>query len=125
LHLRQWRWEAAESDDENADEAETETDITIDEQVLMDQNDIVVTATEYTTDSFWGDGINLLLENNSNQDVTLYLFNSEYENMDAAVDDTGTELYNEGEIRIVGKTVDELQIQNRLHFQHNKEEKIL
>jgi hypothetical protein len=45
--------------------------------------------------------------------------------MDAAVDDAGTELYNEGEIRIVGKTVDELQIQNRLRFRQNKEEKIL
>jgi hypothetical protein len=168
--------ESTDADDEDADEAEAAMEVTIDEQVLVDQNDIVVTATEYTTDSIWGDGIKLLLENNSNEDVTvgcnalivndymitdlfsadvaagkkanetLYLSNSElkaagienvgqvevyfhvydsvsydtifdtddvtiqtseYENMDTAVDDAGTELYNEGGIRIVGKTVDE------------------
>lgn len=150
--------------------------VTIDEQVLVNQDDIVVTAKEYVTDSIWGDGIKLLLENNSDKDVTvgcnalivndymitdlfvsdiaagkranetLYLsstllkaagietvgkieiyfhvydsttydtiFNtacvtiqtSEYANMDTTPNDAGTELYNEGGIRIVGKTVDE------------------
>lgn len=47
------------------------TVITIDEQVLVDQDGIVVTATEYITDSIWGDGIKLLLENNSDKDVTV------------------------------------------------------
>ena len=37
--------------------------VTIDEQVLFDQDGIVVTATEYVTDNIWGDGIKLLLEN--------------------------------------------------------------
>lgn len=45
--------------------------VTIDEQVLVDQDGIVVTATEYVTDSIWGDGIKLLLENNSDKDVTV------------------------------------------------------
>ncbi|MFT3982915.1 MAG: hypothetical protein QM697_03330 [Lachnospiraceae bacterium] len=151
-------------------------DVTIQEQVLVDQDGIVITATEYTTDSIWGDGIELLVENNSGQDVTvgctalivndymitdlfvsdvaagkksnetMYLssselkaagidsvgqievyfhiydsasyeniFNtdavtiqtSEYANMDTTPNDSGKELYNEGGIRIVGKTVDE------------------
>ena len=45
--------------------------VTIDEQVLFDQDGIVVTATEYVTDNIWGDGIKLLLENNSDKDVTV------------------------------------------------------
>lgn len=47
------------------------TSATIDEQVLVDQDGIVVTATEYVTDSIWGDGVKLLLENNSDKDVTV------------------------------------------------------
>lgn len=150
--------------------------VTIDEQVLVEQDGIVITATEYVTDSFWGDGIKLLLENNSDKDVgigcnalivndymitdlfsssiaagkkaneTMYLSStqlnaagienvgkieiyfhvydsstyntvfdtecvtiqtSEYANMDTALNDEGTELYNQSGIRIVGKTVDE------------------
>lgn len=150
--------------------------VTIDEQVLFEQEGIVATATEYVTDSIWGDGIKLLLENNSDKDITvgcsalivndymiadlfasgvaagkksnetLYLSStqlkaagienvgkieiyfhvfdsstyktvfdtecitiqtSEYANMDTTPNDAGTELYNEGGIRIVGKTVDE------------------
>ncbi len=45
--------------------------VTIDEQVLFEQDGIVVTATEYTTDSIWGDGIKLLLENNSDKDISI------------------------------------------------------
>ena len=150
--------------------------VTIEEQVLFEQDGIVVTAKEYVTDRIWGDGIKLLIENNSDKSVTvgcnalivnnymisdlfvsgvaagkkaneiMYLSNteleaagiesvgqieayfhvydsdtyetlfdtecvtiqtSEYENMDTVADDTGVELYNEGDIRIVGKTVDE------------------
>lgn len=47
------------------------TEVTIDEQTLVDQDDIVITATEYVTDSIWGDGIKLLLENNSDKDITV------------------------------------------------------
>jgi hypothetical protein len=158
-----------------ATEAET-SDVTIEEQVLVDQNDIIITAKEYVHDAIWGDGIQLLLENNSDKDVTVgcsalivnnYMINdlfaaevaagkksnkavylssselkaagidtvgqveiyfhvydsnsyggifdtdcvtiktSEYDNMDTAPNDEGTELYNEGGIKIVGKTVDE------------------
>lgn len=156
--------------------ANSNATVTIKEQVLVDQNNIIVTAKEYVTDSVWGDGIKLLVENNSGKDVMvgcnalivndymitdlfaseiaagkksneiLYLSNSElkaagidtvgkveiyfhvydantfdnifdtdcitiqtseYENMDTKPDDAGTELYNEGGIRIVGKAVDE------------------
>lgn len=173
------------TDDSNSESSDSQTTdsavssnaaVTIDEQVLVDQDNIVVTAKEYVTDSFWGDGLKLLLENNSDKDVmvsckalivndymitdlfasevaagkkaneTLYLSStqlkasgienvgkveiyfhvydsntfesivdtecitiqtSEYANMDTTPNDTGTELYNEGGIRIVGKTVDE------------------
>ena len=150
--------------------------VTINEQVLFDQDGVTVTATEYVTDSIWGDGIKLLLENNSDKDITvgcdslivndymitdlfssgiaagkksnetLYLSSmqlnaagienvgkieiyfhvydsstydtvfdtecvtiqtSEYDNMDTTANDSGTELYNQSGIRIIGKTVDE------------------
>ena len=150
--------------------------VSIEEQVLVDQNGIVITAKEYVHDSIWGDGIKVLVENNSDKNVgvssnalivnnymvtdlftadvaagkksneTIYISSSdleavgietvgqieiyfkvydsnswntifetdcvtiktsEYANMDTTPDDAGTELYNEGGIRIVGKTVDE------------------
>lgn len=43
----------------------------IEEQVLIDKDGIKITATEYTTDSIWGDAINLLIENNSGEDYTV------------------------------------------------------
>lgn len=60
------------TDEQTTDSASSSNvTVTIDEQVLIDQNDIVVTASEYVTDSIWGDGIKLLLENNSDRDVTV------------------------------------------------------
>jgi hypothetical protein len=175
--------EKTESSDEETtndvtEEAEAPSDaaVTIEKQVLVNQNNIVITADEYTTDAVWGDGIKLLIENNSDKNVTVgtkaiivnnYMitdifisevaagkksnetmflsstsleaagidsvgqieiyFNvyetasyedilntdvvtiqtSEYANMDTTLNDAGMELYNEGGIRIVGKTVDE------------------
>lgn len=43
----------------------------IDETVLIDKDGIKITATGYTTDSIWGDGIALLVENNSDKDYTI------------------------------------------------------
>jgi hypothetical protein len=67
--------DASKSDSDNETAADTEAassqDITIDEQVLFDQDDIVVTATEYVYDSIWGEGIKVLIENNSAQNVTV------------------------------------------------------
>ena len=53
------------------DKNESEQTITIDEQILFEQDGIVVTAKEYVTDKIWGDGIKLLIENNSDKDVTV------------------------------------------------------
>ena len=46
-------------------------DESINEQILVDQDGIKITATEYVTDSIWGDGIKLLVENNSDKDYTI------------------------------------------------------
>ena len=160
-----------ESSDQNA-----AAEITIEEQVLFDQDGIKVTATAYETDSIWGDDIKLLVENDSDQDIVVgctalivnnymitdlfsatvaagkksneklslsttglkaagidavglvevyfHVYNADtwddifdtdcitiktsaYDTMDTTVDDSGAELYNEGGIRIIGKTVDE------------------
>lgn len=151
-------------------------DITIENQVLVDQDGIKITASEYVTDDIWGDGIKVLIENDTEQDVmvgcdalivndymihdlfgsevaagkksndVIYLSSSELkaagidtvgrveiyfhaydadsfedifntdcvtietsaiDRMDTKANDEGTELYNEGGIRIIGKTVDE------------------
>lgn len=71
--------EMTDSDKSDSNDSEASKDsgdssgaaVTIDEQVLVDQDGIVITATEYVTDSIWGDGIKLLLENNSDKDVTV------------------------------------------------------
>jgi hypothetical protein len=56
---------------EQVAEVQTDGEVTIAEKILVDQNGIVITATEYTTDSVWGDGIKLLIENNSDVNVTV------------------------------------------------------
>lgn len=45
--------------------------ITIGERTILDNDGIVITAKEYVSDSIFGDGIKLLLENNSDQTVTV------------------------------------------------------
>ena len=65
--------DSAENQDNEAttDKAEVAESVTIEEQVLFEQDGIVVTAQEYVTDNIWGDGIKLLLENNSDKTVTV------------------------------------------------------
>ena len=60
---------ATETGGGGADQASA--DESINEQVLVDQDGIKITATEYVTDSIWGDGIKLLVENNSDKDYTI------------------------------------------------------
>ena len=45
--------------------------VTIENQVILDNAGIKVTAEEYVDDSIWGEGIKLLVENNSDKDVTV------------------------------------------------------
>lgn len=49
----------------------SKSDTTIDEQVLLDQGGIKITAKEYINDGTLGDGIKLLVENNSDRDYTI------------------------------------------------------
>ena len=60
---------ATETGGGGADQASA--DESINEQVLVDQDGIKITATEYVTDSIWGDGIKLMVENNSAKDYTI------------------------------------------------------
>ncbi len=67
--------ETGEASEENqsaeAATQETTAEVFIEEQVLVEQDGIKITATEYTTDSIWGDGIKLLIENNADSDCTV------------------------------------------------------
>lgn len=65
--------ETEASDTDTPENSDSPADImaAIDEQVLVDQDGIVVTAMEYVTDSIFGDGIKMLLENNSDKDITI------------------------------------------------------
>ena len=49
--------------------AASRVDVTIEEQVLLTWEDLTITATKYVTDSIWGDGIKVLLENNGTKDL--------------------------------------------------------
>lgn len=56
----------------DADEEKTDNKkVSIDEQLLFEKDGLKVTATEYKTDSIFGDGINLLIENDSDQAIGL------------------------------------------------------
>ena len=63
------------SDVDTTDTSDTDSSssaaITIEEQVLFEQDGLKVTATEYVVDSIWGDGIKLLIENNGTSDIGL------------------------------------------------------
>ena len=61
----------ADNGNDSAADRQSSATPTINEQVLLDQDGIKITATEYTTDSIWGDGIKLLVENNSQTDYTI------------------------------------------------------
>lgn len=63
----------ASAEKEKSAEAEkTSADTpTIEEQVLVDTEGIKITATGYTTDGFLGDGVKLVIENNTDTDYTI------------------------------------------------------
>lgn len=46
-------------------------EITVEEQIIVDQDGIKITVKEYVPDPIWGDGIKLLIENDSDVDVTV------------------------------------------------------
>lgn len=53
------------------DSKKKNVEVSIDEQVLLDKDGIKITATEYTTDTILGDGIKLLVENNTDTTYTI------------------------------------------------------
>lgn len=64
--------DSAEDTQADSSEAEADSAVTIDEQVLLDQDGIKITAKEYAADSsILGDEIKLLIENNSDKDYTI------------------------------------------------------
>lgn len=66
--------ETEEEDKASEPEEETEGEmeaVTIEEQVLVEQDGIKITATEMTEDSFWGQGVMLLIENDSDKNISV------------------------------------------------------
>ena len=77
--------DSADADADNGDDSDSNDDIasdengaesssngeleTIEEQVLLDQEGIKITALEMTDDSIWGKGIKVLIDNNSDKSV--------------------------------------------------------
>lgn len=186
-----------DSVDTNTSDADvaTSSNPTISEQELLNMNDIIITATEYVSDSIFGDGIKVTIQNNTDGEVMIgcsalivnnymindlfgstiaagmisndtiyissreleaagidtvgqveiyfhafdesynYIFNDEYvviqtsefNNMDTAPNDAGSELYNENGIKIIGKTVDENSFWGSailLYMENNTDENI-
>ena len=167
---------ASEKTDESKESEPAKGKTTIEETVLVDQEGVKITATDYVQGGMFGDSIKVVIENNTDKNIMVgctalivndYMINdlfvstvaagkkanetidlytselnaagietvgqievyfhafdadnmnvvfesdcvtiktSEYANMDKTSDDSGKELYNEGGIRIIGKTVDE------------------
>lgn len=70
------------ADDRNVEVSSDHTDITapsgktggkicIEPQVLSQQSGVTITAQEYVSDSFWGDGVRILTENQSGHNITV------------------------------------------------------
>lgn len=57
--------------DTKTEETSSASAVTIEEQVLFEQDGLKVTATEYVVDSIWGDGVKLLIENDGTSDIGL------------------------------------------------------
>ena len=62
---------ADSSINDGAESSSSKADVSIDESVIVDQEGIKITATEYVSDSIMGDGLKLLVENNSDKDYTV------------------------------------------------------
>ncbi len=53
----------------NTPPSQNTEEITIQEQLLLERDGVKITAKEYVHDAIWGDGIKLLIENNSTQNL--------------------------------------------------------
>ncbi len=60
-----------ETEKETETEAEKAEAVTIEEQVLVEQDGVRITAKEYTEDAFFGEGIRLLIENDTEKNITV------------------------------------------------------
>lgn len=60
---------STKNDDKQADNIIDE--LTINEQILVDQNGIKISALELVDDSIWGEGLKIIIENNSDMNVSV------------------------------------------------------
>lgn len=58
-----------ESEEQDVEDNNEEVEISIDEQVLLEQDGIKITATGIENDSIWGTGVKLLIENNTDKNI--------------------------------------------------------
>lgn len=58
-------------DEENGTDNAGNSELSIEEQVLLEQDGIKITATGIEEDAIWGTGIGLLIENNTEKNVTV------------------------------------------------------
>ncbi|MBQ1327504.1 MAG: hypothetical protein IIY49_05645 [Eubacterium sp.] len=59
------------SDNDSSDTKKTSSKVTIEEQVLVDQDGVKITAKEFTTGGIMGDGIKVVIENNTSENITV------------------------------------------------------
>lgn len=59
------------SDEIGNSAADADSKVTITEQVLVEENGLKITAMEFVNDSIWGEGIKLLIENDSDKNLTV------------------------------------------------------
>ena len=67
----------ASTDKSNGESSAPQKDeISIDEQVLLDSEGIIITLKSFSTDSFFGPSLKVLVENNRDEDITVQIRNS-------------------------------------------------
>ena len=61
--------------DKDQDQTKETKEVTVKEQVLLDENDIVISLKSFSNDSIFGPGLKVLIENNSDKAVTVQVRN--------------------------------------------------
>jgi len=64
------------SEDVSGADSSSKDDVTVEEQVIFEQNAIRITAKSLAYDSFWGPSLKLLIENDSDKNITVQIRDS-------------------------------------------------
>lgn len=65
-----------ETTEDNKSTTSVKSEMTVDEQILLDKEGIIITLKSFSTDNIFGPSLKVIVENNSDEDVTVQTRNS-------------------------------------------------